>query len=96
MPLYGGGPGDASACAGALLFAGLTLVSRSTLDKHWFSDQLIGVSVGLLGGWLFPVAVHYRFGNGRGYIGRNRRAPPVVLLPDVSPESQGLQMVGIF
>jgi hypothetical protein len=96
LPLYGGGAGDASACAGALLFAGLTLVSRSTLDKHWFSDQLVGVGVGLLGGWLFPVAVHYGFGTGDGFIGRGRRPPPVAVLPDVSPERQGLQMVGVF
>jgi membrane-associated phospholipid phosphatase len=94
LPLYGGGAGDAVACGGALALATLTTVSRSTLDRHWFSDQLVGIGIGLVGGWLFPVAVHYRFGTGRGFIGR--RPPPVTVLPDVSPQSQGLRLLGLF
>jgi membrane-associated phospholipid phosphatase len=63
MSLFGGGAGDVAPC---VLMVGVSLatgVTRLVADMHWFSDVVIGWSIGALAGYVLPAALHYGFSN---------------------------------
>lgn len=63
LPLYGDGAGGPIACAATMAGAATTAVLRVAADKHWSSDVLVGVGVGLSAGLLIPLGLHYGFGS---------------------------------
>ena len=63
MPLYGRGVGGPIACVTTMAAATTTAVLRVAADKHWTTDVLTGVGVGLSTGFLIPLGLHYGFGS---------------------------------
>ncbi len=62
MPLYGGGFRDIFPCA---FWIGGTMVAfsaRAVLGDHYLSDNLFGVGIGGLSGFVLPWLLHYRLG----------------------------------
>ena len=63
-------------------------VSRMVADRHYVSDVIAGVGIGLAGGFLLPLLAHYR--------------PPIsdeaqlAIVPVSGGGTQGLAVVGIF
>ncbi|HEU4409473.1 MAG TPA: phosphatase PAP2 family protein [Polyangiaceae bacterium] len=75
VPLYGRGAGGPLACAAVGLAAGGVSVLRIMADKHWASDVAAGAALGLATGALYPLALHYGFGGGRGAASAFRLTP---------------------
>lgn len=60
LKLYGNKIADWSACIASMAMATGTAVSRVFMDRHWFSDIFVGVSIGLAAGFGVPYLLHYR------------------------------------
>ena len=60
LALYGGGTADTMACVAAAAVATMTGLMRILADRHYLSDVLTGVVVGIASGWLMPTLLHYR------------------------------------
>jgi membrane-associated phospholipid phosphatase len=102
LPLYGGGAPDTLACVTAMTAAVTAGAMRVAADKHYSTDVLLGMGVGLFGGYGLPKLLHYR---GRGAASERSLLPTfrsesagiaAVVAPAVSPESMGVMMVGTF
>ncbi len=59
MPLWGHPVADASACGLALSMALFTGTSRMIADRHYATDVLTGLTLGLGVGYAVPVLLHY-------------------------------------
>jgi membrane-associated phospholipid phosphatase len=59
MPLWGHPVADASACGLAISMALFTGTSRMIADRHYASDVLAGLTLGLGVGYAVPVLLHY-------------------------------------
>ena len=59
MRIYGTA-GDPLACGAAVAMATTIGVMRMAADKHWVTDVMMGVVVGILSGWVLPRFVYYR------------------------------------
>jgi membrane-associated phospholipid phosphatase len=57
--LYGSKLADGAACSGALTAAALVGYFRMRADAHWFSDQLTGVALGAVSGYVLPTVLYY-------------------------------------
>jgi len=64
LPLYGGGWPDVAICVATLAAASSTAVLRVMSDRHYSSDALLGVGIGLASGWGLPEWLHYGAGDG--------------------------------
>lgn len=62
LPLYGGGAADALACAFMLALATTGSVARIVCDRHWSTDVALGISVGVINGYVLPMWLHYGLG----------------------------------
>jgi len=58
--LLGGGLADDLACGAALTFVGAVWVNRLQADRHWFTDNVVGMAVGASAGYLLPSLLYYR------------------------------------
>jgi membrane-associated phospholipid phosphatase len=87
LELYGGGVADVLACLGALSAASTAGVLRVMSDNHYASDVLLGMGVGLLGGYGLPTLLHYSHG---------RSAHDTGLLPVVRSRFAGTEIVGVL
>ncbi len=106
LPLYGGGAPDLAACLVALSAASATGVLRVMSDNHYTSDVLIGMGIGLFGGYGLPTLLHYGPGSAAGdsfesvlpiiRMGKGAQAIAGVLAPRVGPNEAGLMLVGAF
>lgn len=65
MPLWGHPVADASACGLALSMALFTGTSRLIADRHYATDVLTGLTLGLGVGYAVPVLLHYSRTTGR-------------------------------
>ena len=102
LPLYGGGAPDALACVTALTAAVTAGAMRVAGDKHYTTDVLLGMGVGLFGGYGLPTLLHY----GAAAPAERRALLPTfrseragvaaILAPAVSPDSVGAMLVGTF
>jgi membrane-associated phospholipid phosphatase len=59
LPLYGGGWPDVAICVATLGAASATAVLRVMSDRHYASDSLLGIGLGLASGWGLPEWLHY-------------------------------------
>jgi hypothetical protein len=57
--LFGDPQADRLMCAAALTLGGVAFVTRMQADKHWLSDQLVSVAVGLGVGYGLPTLLYY-------------------------------------
>src|SRR5690606_3998795 len=64
MPLFGGGVRDVFPCALWIAATMVTFTSRSFTGAHYLSDNLFGVGLGGLSGFIVPWALHYARGPG--------------------------------
>lgn len=62
VPLYGGGLGDALACAGGFTIAATTALMRVGTDVHYTTDVAVGALMGTATGLFLPWFLHYRHG----------------------------------
>jgi membrane-associated phospholipid phosphatase len=62
LPLYGGQPWDAAACASSLVIASATGLFRVVGDRHWLSDVVLGAAFGFSLGYFYPYLFHYQYG----------------------------------
>ncbi|HEV8549343.1 MAG TPA: phosphatase PAP2 family protein, partial [Polyangiaceae bacterium] len=101
LPLYGGGAPDLLACIAALGAATTAGAMRVAADKHYATDVLLGMGVGLFAGYGLPNLLHYGAGNGqpRSLLPTFKSASAgidAVLAPAVGPSGGGLTLVGTF
>lgn len=104
LPLYGGGVPDLAVCLLGLSAATSTAVLRISSDNHWTSDVLLGAGVGIFGGYFLPSLLHYGFTSGppKGAsllptFGDSEGAVwAAVLAPEVSVDTLGARLVGVF
>jgi membrane-associated phospholipid phosphatase len=109
LPLYGGGAPDLAACLVALSAASATGALRVMSDNHYTSDVLIGMGIGLFGGYGLPTLLHYGSGSGGRAggdsfdsflpvirVGKGAQAIAGVLAPRVGPDSAEMMWVGAF
>jgi len=59
LPLYGGGAADVVPCVVMVGLATTTSMLRIVADRHWSSDVLVGVAVGIGSGYFLPSILHY-------------------------------------
>jgi membrane-associated phospholipid phosphatase len=60
LPLYGGGAPDVLVCVAAMGMATTASVLRITADRHYMSDVIVGTTLGVGVGFLWPFFFHYR------------------------------------
>lgn len=87
-----GGPWDAISCAGGYAVAATTATFRVVADVHYFSDVLLGATVGTLVGYGVPL-FHYR------KLGGDSRAADSAanqLQLRIVPSPGGVGLLGIF
>jgi hypothetical protein len=103
LPLFGGGAPDVTACVAALTAASGAGVLRVMSDNHYATDVLLGMGVGLFGGYGLPTLLHY--GAGRGKRRPTALLPSfrsvetgisAVVAPAVGPTLTGITLVGTF
>ncbi len=85
LPLYGGGAPDLAACITSLAAASAAGTLRIMSDNHYTTDVLLGMGVGLFGGYGLPKLLHYGFGSGR--------KPSSSFLPTYHSEQTGISAV---
>jgi PAP2 superfamily protein len=102
LPLYGGGAPDVIACITALTAATTAGALRVAGDKHYTTDVLLGMGVGLFGGFGLPTLLHYGHGRAaqpRSFLPTFRSESAgiaAVVAPALSPENVGVTLVGTF
>lgn len=88
LPIYGGGAPDYLACGAAVAMATTNAVSRLIADRHYLSDVIVGVGLGLAGGFMLPMLAHYR-----PPLSENAR---LAVVPVASGNLGGLAVVGVW
>lgn len=98
LPLYGGGAAGDVACITALGASGVVFLSRMIASRHYLSDMLVGSAIGVLAGWLMPMALHYGLDGDEDEPRRSRPAPRprVSLVPTALPSGAGVAAVGFL
>jgi hypothetical protein len=61
-PIYGGGVGDALPCATGIVGTGLVFAARTITATHYFSDNALGLGVGVMSA-MVPWGLHYARGS---------------------------------
>lgn len=64
LDLYRNEAADALACSLGLAAASYVGYSRILADRHYATDVLAGVALGVASGWLVPELLYYHFGDG--------------------------------
>lgn len=93
LRLYGGA-WDAIACGVGVAMTGFVAIGRMVTDNHYATDNLAGVAVGTLSGWLMPTLLHYGF-DGKGP-GAGAAALKYLPLPTASATSMGLTWAAVL
>lgn len=104
LPLYGGGWPDVAICVATLAAASSTAVLRVMSDRHYASDSLLGVGIGLVSGWGLPEWLHYGAAQG-GSAGQPSRAGALLptfggegwsalIAPQIGEGTLGLALIG--
>lgn len=103
LPLYGGGAPDLLACVTALTAATGAGAARIMADKHYATDVLLGMGVGLFGGYGLPMLLHYGAAGGRSQpsallptFQSRELGMTAVLAPAFDATGAGLTLVGTF
>jgi membrane-associated phospholipid phosphatase len=98
LPLYGGGLPDALACFVMVGLASATGVLRLVVDRHWASDVLTGVGVGIVNGYVLPMWLHYGFGHPDKRVSTVMKTSfgYVAPIPQVYPGGGGMGVAGVF
>lgn len=98
LPLWGSPAADALPCVAVSASAAMVFASRTITGQHYFTDNLLGVAVGMMSG-LVPWWLHYAYPM---FEGKNERPPkPGTVLPTgamVAPLNRGLslQLTGVL
>jgi hypothetical protein len=97
LPLWGSRAADALPCVTATAMTALVFTSRTITGQHYFTDNLLGVGVGVMSG-LVPWSLHYAFPL---FQGLEEDAAELPLLPTgaiVAPNEGGatVQVTGIL
>jgi membrane-associated phospholipid phosphatase len=94
MPLYGR-VGDGFACWLTIVAAAANGAGRVLAEKHYTSDLILGVSLGIFAGYIVPKTLHYGWGDAtekpRPTASRGAGA---VVLPSVTSGGLGLALLG--
>jgi membrane-associated phospholipid phosphatase len=93
LPLWGSPGADAMACGLGIAAVTLTFASRVLTTFHYFSDNLAGVAIGVLAGWLLPTALHYGFDSDEREAS-GTAVPAGVLVPFAVPRADDGGIVG--
>jgi membrane-associated phospholipid phosphatase len=93
--LYASVTADAMACGVALLASSAVAVTRMRSDKHWSSDSVPALAVGLGAGFALPALVYYRGTPRRAVraVPRDTADDSVLVLPFFSADTVGLRLV---
>jgi membrane-associated phospholipid phosphatase len=87
LPLWGSPLADASACALAATGAVVTAGSRLMADRHYASDVIVGMGIGMGIGYAVPVLLHYS---------RETAGLAVSVQPDTLGDGASLSVAGSF
>lgn len=87
-----GPPWDAISCATGYAVAGTTATFRVVADVHYFSDVLLGATVGTLVGYGVPL-LHYRKLGGGSRLRSSSSFEPTI---NIVPSPGGIGVVGTF
>ena len=104
LPLYGGGWPDVAICVATLAAASSTAVLRVMSDRHYASDSLLGIGLGLVSGWGLPEWLHYGAGDGASESGERRSGAllptfggegwSALIAPQIGEGTLGLTLIG--
>ena len=92
MPLYGGGVGDDLACGLSIAAAAANGLARVMSEKHYTSDLLFGIGLGLIAGYVVPKSLHYGWGSSPDT--PEPDSVPAAILPAITSDSVGLFVIG--
>ena len=98
LPLYGGGLPDALVCFGMIGLATTTSVLRLVVDRHWASDVLTGVGIGVVNGYVIPMWLHYGFGSSHKPVSTVVKTSfgYVAPVPQLYAGGAGMGLAGVF
>jgi membrane-associated phospholipid phosphatase len=104
LPLYGGGWPDVAICVATLAAASSTAVLRVMSDRHYATDSLLGVGIGLVSGWGLPEWLHYGAGASASEGGQRRSGAllptfggegwSALIAPQIGEGTLGLTLMG--
>ena len=95
LPLYGGPPLDAAACAGSIVLATATGLFRVMGDRHHLSDVFLGAAFGFSLGYLYPWFLHYQYG-ARDWVRGATSAVQWGIVPGAERSPYGVSVIGQF
>ncbi|HEY8926057.1 MAG TPA: phosphatase PAP2 family protein [Polyangia bacterium] len=96
LPLFGRPWADASACGFMVAATLATAVTRIMADRHYASDDLVGIAIGFGAGYGLPWLLHYRYGAGASPATASDASRSLSLFPMGGRTSGGLGLVGLF
>lgn len=96
LPLYGKRWADASACGFMIAATIASAATRIMADRHYASDNLIGIAVGFGAGYGLPWLLHYRQGTTTPPPARSDAPQAVMVMPLAGRGSGGVAVVGSF
>ncbi len=100
LPLYGDTPIGLIECVAGIAATATVGMARIVNDRHWHSDVVAGMSVGVLSGYVLPMLLHYGWGDGgpllRGTIETDDGSIRSVLMPMAGPTSLGVGWSAVF
>jgi len=95
LPLYGGAAVDAGACAAMVVATLATATTRIMADRHYATDDLVGIAIGFGSGYGLPWLLHYRQGNPNGHTEATGPSA-VTVAPFHAKGTLGLSLVGFL
>lgn len=96
LPLFGASWADASACGFMVAATVAMAATRVMADRHYASDNLVGIAVGFGTGYGLPWLLHYRYGAGTSPATGTDTSRSLTLVPIGSHKGGGLGLVGLF
>jgi membrane-associated phospholipid phosphatase len=99
MPLYGGAA-DPLICGLTIAAATANGLGRVMTEKHYASELVLGVGLGLVAGYVIPKALHHGWGSGSSAPPAERAArgarARIVILPALGDRGLGVMAAGIL
>ena len=96
LPLYGEKWADESACGLMVAATFASAVTRIMADRHYATDNLIGIAVGFGSGYGLPWLLHYRHGAGGVPAARSDAPQAMTVMPMAGRGTGGVALVGLF
>lgn len=96
LPLYGNEVADGGACGFMLLATIATAATRIMADRHYATDDLMGIAIGFGSGYGLPWLLHYRGGAREPGAAGRPEPPSVAFVPFGGNGAYGAGVTALF